>query len=66
MGEFYVTLAPNASLSLFTDNSLSKFTVQLPMVLSFKDSDYSIGVAALQYPFNIKKYNGCTAYLNKC
>lgn len=48
---FYVTLPSNASLDFHPNNTLTKYTVQLPRTLYLKP-DFVVGLAEIQYPLS--------------
>ena len=47
--EFYVTLPSNASLDVYPNNTLTKYTVRLPRTLYMKEG-YEVALAEIMYP----------------
>ena len=56
---FYVTLPSNASLDVHPNNTLSKYTVQLPRTLYLKPG-FEVALAEIQYPLSWKTVPECT------
>lgn len=51
MGDFFVTLVSNSSMDLFTQNTTSSFTVQLPEKITLNGS-WCVAVAEIHYNYN--------------
>ena len=45
---FYLSCPSNASITIFKENTLSSFTVNLPQPLELKE-EYDVGLAQIQY-----------------
>lgn len=57
MDHFYVTCPSNSSMTLFPDNTLAQFTVQLNNPIELV-GEYEVGLAEIQYPIswhNVRK-----------
>ena len=46
---FYITLPSNASLDVYPNNTLTKYTVRLPRTLYLKEG-YEVALAEIMYP----------------
>ena len=54
--EFTIDLISNASMGIFTSNSMAKFRNQLAQPLQL-DGDWQVALALISFPSNINKVN---------
>ena len=56
MTHFYLTLPSNASMKIYPDNTVAKYTTQLPNNIEL-DGDWEVALTEIQYPhkfYNVK------------
>ncbi len=61
---FYVTLACNASLSVYPENRISSYTTRLAKTINLK-GEWQVGLAEIEYPRSWYSFNA-TMRLSAC
>ena len=62
---FYMTVPSNASMDIFSNNTLANFRIQLPRRL-YLNQRYEVALVEMQYPLRWETFSESSSYLLQC